>query len=569
MLKSLFKRKKRYNHEIAPDEIFLDSSNIPDFDRHQFEGRIEKAISSRTIFFLGIFFGIIGIFFLGRVSFLQIQQGSVYAERSENNHLTHSYIFADRGLITDRKGNLLAWNSPGENVEDYSRRVYTEVSGFNNLLGYVKYPAKDSKGILYSYEITGRDGVENYFNSLLAGNNGLNIVETDVRGKPQSSSVIHPPVQGKKLVLSTDADLQAIFFKHIKQTVDTAGFVGGAAVMMDIGTGEIISLTTYPEFNSQIMTDGKDSATINGYFKDPATPLLDRAISGLYAPGSIIKPFIALGALSEGIINADKKIESTGSISIPNPYFPDKPTVFKDWRINGWTDIKEAIAVSSDVFFYAIGGGYQDQKGLGIDLIGKYVSMFGFAAPFPQSFFSVKNNGVIPTPDWKAKMFNGDQWRIGDTYHTSIGQFGFQVTPMQAVRATAALARDGVMVEPSIIKKGEEGFVEITPKIIKGINPSTYPIAKEGMRMAVTSGTLTSLNFPQLQIAAKSGTAEVGSRKNYVNSWVVGFFPYEKPKYAFAIILEKGPAVYTEGAQAAVKRVFEEMLSASSTEAYR
>ncbi len=561
MLKFPFKKKKKYNHEIAPEEIFLDSSNLPEFNTHQFEGRIEKAISARNILYLGIFFLAVAVFFFGRIFYLQIVEGSTYAKRSESNHLNNSPIFADRGLITDRYGTVLAWNTPAADPNDFSRRAYTTLEGFNNLLGYVKYPAKDNKGIYYKYDITGQDGIEEYFNDLLAGQNGVNIVETDASGKPQSSSTIQPPQEGSKVVLSIDAKVQDIMFRNIKQTVDSAGFIAGAGVMMDVNTGEVIALTTYPEYDSQILTDGTNTPVITGYFNDSRNPLLDRAVSGLYTPGSIVKPFLAVGALNEGIIDSTKQLLSTGQISIPNPYHPGEATVFKDWKANGWTNIEQAIAVSSDVFFYEIGGGYQDQKGLGIDLIDKYISMFGFAAPFQNSFFSIKNNGVIPTPDWKKEVFNGDIWRLGDTYHTSIGQFGFQITPLQAVRAVATLANNGTMVQPSIIKQGEEGYVSTPVTKLQGISDDDFNISKAGMRLAVTDGTLGQLNFPTIHIAAKSGTAELGSQKQYVNSLVVGFFPYEKPRYAFALILEKGPSIYTEGAQAVMKRIFNEMAS--------
>jgi len=569
MLK-LFRRNKRkkIKQEIAPEEIFLDSSNIPLFDQDQMEGRIEKAISQRYIGVLGTLLIFVGLFFWGRAYFLQIENGDFYRNKSQNNHLRNTTIFADRGLIVDRNGALLAWNTPPENEESYSNRKYIEAGGFGNLLGFIKYPAKDSNGFFYQEELTGRDGIEAYFNTLLAGKNGLKIVETDARGNIESQSSIRPPEEGKKLILSIDADVQKSLFKNIQQTVTTSGFVGGGGIIMDIHTGEVLAVTTYPEYSSEVMTNGKDSDLISSYFQDKRNLFLDRAISGLYAPGSIMKPFIALGALNDGVVSPDKKIESKGSISVPNPYDPEKPTIFRDWRVNGWTDIKEALAVSSDVYFYAIGGGYEDQKGMGISAIDKYVSLFGFGKGVSDSFFSIKNNGVVPTPEWKSKMFNGDMWRLGDTYNSSIGQFGFQVTAVQAVRAVAAIANGGTLLDPQIIKKDEEGAVVIKPTTIQGIDTQNYTTVKQGMRLAVTAGTLTLLNYPDIEIAAKSGTAEVGSEKRYINSWVTGFFPYEDPKYAFAFIMEKGPAQYREGASGAAQRFFNDMNMATTTRAY-
>lgn len=561
-------RRTYRSHEITPEDIFLDSSNLPEFNRDQMEGRIEKAIPRKYLIVLGVFFLAMGLFLSARVFGLQIQDGEKYAKQSADNSLRHEVMFAARGLVTDRNGALLAWNEPNEIPDEFSWRRYVDADGFGNLLGFVKYPARDKSGFYYKKEITGADGIESYFNTILAGVNGLKIIEEDVRGRTQSESTVRPAEEGKKLVLSIDASVQKEFYNTLKQTVDTSGFTGGGGIIMDVHTGEVLSVVTYPEFNSAVMTDGKDADTIGAYFNDKRNPFLDRAISGLYAPGSIIKPFLAVAVLNEGIISPEKKILSTGSITIANPYNPDLPSIFRDWKANGWTDVKEAIAVSSDVYFYAVGGGYEDQKGIGIAGIDRYAMMFGFGKPIDTPFFKVKNNGTVPSPEWKAKVFNSDPWRLGDTYNTSIGQFGFQVTAVQAVRALSAMATGGTLVDPVIIKKDEEGYVEPKKETVSGVKPENYTIVKEGMRMAVTQGTLGALNFSDLHIAGKTGTAEVGSRKDYVNSWVTGFFPYENPKYAFALVLEKGPSKYAEGAPASMKRVFEAMQAGTSTASY-
>jgi penicillin-binding protein 2 len=568
MLKSFLKRKRKGYQEIAPEDIFLDSSNLPEFNRSQMEGRIEKAIPRRYILVLGGFFVLIGLFLCARVFALQITDGEKYAKQSAQNSLRNEVMFSERGLITDRKGELLAWNEPNQNSNEFSWRRYIEAGGFGNLLGFVKYPAKDKSGFYYKTDISGADGIEIYFNDMLAGENGLKIVEEDVRGETQSESTIRPAQEGKKLVLSIDAKVQKIFFETLKQTVETSDFVGGGGVIMDVHTGEVLSIVTYPEFSSEVMTDGSDSATIQGYFNDKRNPFLDRAISGLYAPGSIIKPFLAIAALNEGVISAEKKILSTGSITVPNPYNPDLPSVFRDWKAHGYTDVKEAIAVSSDVYFYAVGGGFEDQKGIGIAGIDRYASMFGFGKPMFTPFFRIKNNGTIPSPEWKAKTFNGDPWRLGDTYNTSIGQFGFLVTPIQVVRALSGIVTNGTMVDPIIVKQNEEGYEAPEKTKIEGVAPQHYATAKEGMRMAVTQGTMGALNFSDLSIAGKTGTAQVGSEDAYVNSWVTGFFPYENPKYAFALVLEKGPSKYAEGAPASMRKVFEGMRTSSSTSEY-
>ncbi len=548
-------RKRKYQ-EIEPDEIFLDAHNLPDFNEDQFEGRIEKPIAKRTVLFLGIFFVIVGILFGYRAFNLQIAQGQSFRERSEQNTLKSEFVFADRGVIYDRNEVPLAWNIATETP--FSIRAYTDKVGFSNLLGFVRYPRKDKNGQYFKTEISGHDGIESFFNDSLQGINGQKIVETNAKGKIASEGVLKPPTSGGNIMLSIDAEIQDALFRNIKATADKSGFTGGAGGIIDISTGEMIAMTTYPEYSSTVMSDGTDINTINEYSKDKSNPYLNRFLSGLYAPGSIVKPFVALTALKEKIISPDKQILSTGSISVPNPYFPDKPSVFNDWRANGWTDMRQAIAVSSDVYFYEIGGGFEGQKGLGIENINKNLGEFGFGPGDKEGFF-VSRDGVIPNPEWKKLAFNGDPWRLGDTYNTSIGQFGFQVTPYQALRATAALVNGGMLLSPTLIANEGTDPAQVKRKI--DINSNDQKIVMEGMRRAITDGTLTMLHIPGTDLAGKSGTAQVGVNNEYVNSWIIGFFPYTKPRYAFVVLMERGPSTYKEGAPYVARDFFNWMVA--------
>lgn len=553
----------KMSREIAPDEIFLDSSNLPEFDVHQFEGQIEKPISKRTIIVAAVFFALIGFVFTLRIGSLQLIDGEKYRGISENNRLHHSLVFAERGAITDRDGTLLAWNTIDSEQTEFSLRQYTGEAGLHNLVGYVKYPKKDKFGFYYNTEYAGADGVEKYYNELLTGQNGLKITETDALGKTLSQSTVRPTSKGENVQLSIQSGVQKAMYGAIQEIARRSGFKGGAGVVMNIYTGEVIASVSYPEYDSNIMTQGKDVERIKSYLTNDSNPFLDRVSSGLYTPGSILKPVFAFAALSEGIISPEKQIESTGELRIPNPFRPGEFSVFKDWKAHGYTDMREAIAVSSDVYFYVIGGGFQNQKGLGVDTLDKYAQMFGFGLDIPNNFFS-GNKGVIPTPEWKKKNFNGDIWRVGDTYNTVIGQYGFQVTPIQAVRATAAIANGGILVTPTILKKESEDFLVQKGVLLQRELPTKIPaadkagaeqwfkIVREGMRMTVTQGTMQAANVPFVKIAGKTGTAQVGISKKFINSWAVGFYPYDKPKYAFALLLEKGPNTATVGASPAV-----------------
>jgi penicillin-binding protein 2 len=549
---------KRIKKDIDPDEIFLDSKNLPNFNQQQFEGRLEKAIPKRSIFFLELFFIGIAFIFVWQTINLQIIKGEAYFKKSENNTLMRQPIFADRGLIYDRKEVILAWNTwDSEDINKMSspERSYISSPGFGLLLGYVSVPAKDGSGRYWQDNFIGKDGVEEYFNERLTGVNGMRIIETDVSGEIQSDNTILKPVAGENIKLSVDSRIQDKMAESISTMAKNVGFQGGAGAIMDIKTGELLAITSYPEYDGNILSKGKDVKTISGYFTDKRKVFLNRTVSGLYSPGSIVKPFLGYAALIENVISPLKLILSNGSISIPNPYFPEKKSVFKDHGTFGYVDMRKAIAVSSDVYFYEIGGGFESQKGLGIVNIDKYSKIFGIGEKTGINLDGEKE-GNIPTPEWKTKTFKGEPWRVGDTYNTAIGQYGFQVTPIQMVRAVGGIANMGVMQTPHVTLQDEEFQ---SKEITIPVDREKMQVIHEGMRMAVTEGTCTALNLPSTPVAAKSGTAQVGLGNTNTNSWIIGFFPYENPKYSFALVMERGPKEASGNATRVMSEVIDYM----------
>ena len=540
------RKKKKIVIEINPDEILLDINNLPQFDRQQFEGRLEKPIKKLTIGFIFNVMFFICIIFVVRLFFLQIIKNPFYSIKSEQNNLNHRPIVADRGIIYDRNNVELGWNISDPQTGKTIRK-YIDNPGFANLLGYVSYPAKDSSGKYWQEEIIGKDGIEKEFNEKLSGINGTNLVEINVFGSIINENMIEVPKQGENLNLSINSKVQETLALGIKMLAEDAGYTGGAGAIMDIYTGEMISMITYPEYNQNILAQGKDSKTINQYLTDPSRPFLNRVIKGLYTPGSIIKPFLAMAALEENIIDSNKVIYTNGSLKIPNPYNPKLSTVFKDNADHGPVDMKKAITVSSNVYFYQIGGGFGTQKGLGISNIEKYTKLFGIGKKTGINF-SEDISGVVPSIEWKNKYFPGDAWRIGDTYNTSIGQYGFQITPIQMLRAISGIASYGKLVTPTILRVDDLSDDNIKHEDIS-LNRKNYNIIMSAMRSVVTSGTAFSLNNEKLHVAAKTGTAQIKNNTR-INSWVIGFFPYEKPKYAFVVLMENGPLI-TRGANAA------------------
>jgi penicillin-binding protein 2 len=550
---NLFFIRPKKKNPVSFEEILLDASNLPSFNVQRLEGRIELPLSEKSIMVVGAIFTIIAVVFFAQLIHLQVIQGAELAKKGEKNRTDQSLIIAERGTIYDRNGALIAWNERDESGEyDFPVRAYTDMHGLGQLIGYVSYPQKDRAGFYFRTEYIGRNGVEEAYNTKLAGTNGEQIVEANAHGDIISENVVNPQIPGQELYLSIDAELSQIMYDLIATTTETNGFRSGAGALMDVETGELIALTSFPSYDPEVLADGDDRALIKSYNEDTRYPYLNKVIGGVYTPGSIVKPFVAYAALAEGIIDPNKIIVSTGSITIPNPYDPSNPAVFRDWRQSlGPMTMRDAIAYSSNVYMMTIGGGYGDQKGLGITKLDQYYSLFGMGSTTGIQL-SGEQVGLVPSPEWKKKTFN-DDWRLGDTYLTSIGQYGFQVTPLQMLRAYAALANGGYLITPHVVR-GEYG-----EKKNIGLNKKHLTVIQEGMRRTVIQdgGTARALERNDVAVAAKSGTAELGASKAHVNSWIAGFFPYEKPKYAFILFMEYGPRSNTVGAGSVMGKVMQ------------
>jgi penicillin-binding protein 2 len=368
-----------------------------------------------------------------------------------------------------------------------------------------------------------------------------------------SEFAIDAPEEGGAITLSIDAALSEAMYDIISTSSIQAGFRSGAGAIMNVHTGEILALTSFPSFDPEVMADGDNVALINEYNQDDRLPFLNKVIGGAYTPGSIVKPFVAYAALKEGVISQNTEIYSNGQIVIPNPYNPSNPATFRDWRSQGNMTVREAIAYSSNVFFYIIGGGLPEIaipqagldrpfQGLGITKMSQYYRMFGMGE-LTDINIAQEQAGVVPDPAWKQEVFD-DDWRLGDTYFSAIGQFGFLTTPIQMLRAYGALATDGKLVDPHVVS-GKQGDVEQLD-----IDADIMRIVHEGMRMTVNvdGGTARAFDRKDVEIAAKSGTAEVGAGNAFVNSWAAGFWPYEEPEYAFILMMDRAPRSNALGA---------------------
>ena len=533
------KRRKllpsRRTEELDYENIVMDSLNLPRYDRNKMEGVIERSITREA--FLAIVFVFVAIIalYLVKLSMLQIVHGAEYRDIAENNRLSSEVIFNKRGIIYDRSGTELAWNVFTDE-RDFPLRRYYEGPGLAHLLGYVSYPQQDSSGKYFSTQYTGISGLEYAYGDRLNGQLGRKVREVDALGRTVASYAIEQPVPGENIYLSIDSRLQEQLHRILTDYIAEQGFVGGAGVIMHAQTGQLVAMTSAPEYDSNVLADGTDRATIAGYNTDKTLPFLNRVTGGTFAPGSIVKVFIAAGLMDKDIVNPNYKLYTDGTLEVPNQYGGGY-TVFRDSRNNGSVNLYDAIARSSNIYFMTFGGGFAEHRGLGISGMVDYLTRFGLGEKTGIAEFR-EQSGNVPSPEWKRETFDAG-WLLADTYFTAIGQYAFLANPLQAAVGTAAIANGGDVLVPKLEIKSE---TEVRKQV--GIADADLQIVRDAMRQTVLRGTTQSLNLPFVEVAAKSGTAERGVGNNLVNSWAIGFWPYEDPEYVFAVMAEQGPRNY-------------------------
>lgn len=434
-------------------------------------------------------------------------------------------------------------NLPGVVIAKKPIREYLSISGLGPVIGYVsKITDKDLKEHLDykpSYEI-GREGLESFYEKYLRGNPGILEVEVDSHGRQQRQLSMTNPSPGENLILSLEADLEAKMAQVLAEEVHATDSPGGVAIALNPQNGQILGLASYPTFDNNIFTSNNIDEEYSKLVNDPSKPMFNRAISGTYPSGSIIKPVIASAGLQEGIITENTTINDPGEIKVGNWTYPD-------WKIHGLVDVRKALAVSCNVFFYAVAGGWDKIKGLGIEKLDNYLLKFGFQEKTGIDLPG-EAQGNVPSPGWKEKN-KKEMWYLGDTYHLGIGQGDFLITPLQMAMATAAVANGGELLRPQIVNKitDKDGqTVQDFQKDVKRANfidSSNLQIVREGMRQAVTSGSATRLDSLPVPVGAKTGTAQFGS-EGKTHAWMTAFAPYNNPQIAVVVLIEEGGEGY-------------------------
>jgi len=337
-------------------------------------------------------------------------------------------------------------------------------------------------------------------------------------------------------------DTQKKAFESLRDSLKKVSAKAGSAVALNPQNGEIISLVNLPSYDNNSFVAGLTEQDRAQLFQNNDRPLLFRAISGIYPSGSTIKPLIAVAALNEGIITSKTTILSVGGIRIGSSFFPD-------WKAGGHgsTDVKKAIAESVNTFFYTVGGGYENFKGLGIERLDSYMTLFGLGEKLGIDLPG-EASGLVPNPSWKRTV-KKEKWYIGDTYHLSIGQGDLLTTPLQMASVTATIANGGTIYQPHLVKgyldQRTNNIIEMRPKKESkkiSIAASAFDTVRQGMRQTVLSGSGRALSNEPFEPAAKTGTAEAPSGNPH--GWFIAFAPYSNPEIAVAVIVENGGEGY-------------------------
>lgn len=453
--------------------------------------------------------------------------------------------------IEEQKASL-----PGVDLDTNPIREYLDGGMLAHFLGYTsRISAEDLKNNK-DYRPTdyiGKVGIERAYESDLKGEAGAEQSEVDATGKPIKVLAAKDPVAGNSLNLTINFGLQKAMSEALAREATTAGSGRGAAVAIDPRNGQILAAANYPNYDNNLFAKGIKQDVYQSLLNDPNRPLFNKVAGGNYPVGSTIKPFVSAAAFQENIINASTTVVDQGKLDIPNQYDPSIVYTFKGWKPEGLgvVDVYRAISMSSDIFYYMVGGGYQNFKGLGINRLLEYYKKFGFGAKTGLDVGD-ETAGYLPSPAIKKKN-TGEDWYVGDTYNVSIGQGNFMASPLQLATALSAIANGGTLYTPYMVKEvvDENGKIvrEVKPQVVRSdfIKPEYISMVQKGMRQTMESGTgccSTNREVP-VPVAGKSGTAETSSegfdvknRRSRPHAWFEAYAPYDKPEILVVALVE-------------------------------
>ncbi|MDO8490311.1 MAG: penicillin-binding protein 2 [bacterium] len=397
---------------------------------------------------------------------------------------------------------------------------------------------RERGGDYYLNDVIGKEGLELSYEAILHGKNGDRSIEVDALGSEKRVLDLLPAIDGKNIVLALDANLQHVAEVALRASLEKMHQTRGVVIITDPRNGGIRAMVSLPVYDNNAFVGGLSNAEYKKLLEDKDRPLFDRALFGEYPAGSTIKPLVAAAALQEKIVTPAMSVRSSGGIHVGQWTFPD-------WKAGGHgvVNVVKALAESVNTYFYMIGGGYGDFKGLGIDRLVTYFRMFGLGTKTGVDILG-ERAGFVPTPEWKEKTMNLP-WYIGDTYHVSIGQGDILVTPMQVNEYTQYFANNGTSYTPhfaqSIIDITSHESQDSIPQVYKKelIAPEHVQTVREGMRQTVLAGSARRLSTLKVTSAGKTGTAQWGNGKP-PHAWFTGWAPYENPELAITVLVEEG-----------------------------
>jgi penicillin-binding protein 2 len=542
--------------------------------------------------------------------YVQIARGEYYFGLSENNRLRSVKVTAPRGFIFDRNGVALVENEPAYNLQLYrretkdlpgseafavgvlklpleqvrarveralrnpefeavpiaenlrieevasiearapehpefavavsQRRLYAHGVVASHALGYLAEATADQiKAAPGGYTLgdwIGQKGIEATYETLLMGVNGERRVVVDSHGREMAEQSRTPAQPGKNLFTTIDLELQRVAEEYFRDRV-------GSAVALDPRTGEILALVSSPSYDPNWFTRRVTGEQWSQLTDDPHHPLLDRAIQNTFSPGSTIKPFLAYGALAGGLVDPEARVFCPGYVSFYGRTFHCHMK-----KGHGWVNLRDAIKVSCDVYFYTLG------RRLGIERIAEIARGFGLGEPTGIDL-QFEKGGLVPSEEWALAKRHA-RWYPSETISVAIGQGPLLVTPIQLARALSGLVENGRLPTPHLFlasqdpRTGERLRYRAEVRQGPTLEPSRAAIVKDGMRAVLNEpgGTAYLSRVEGVDAAGKTGTAQVVGREsglaaegNYEDhAWFIGFAPVANPQIVVVVFVENG-----------------------------
>lgn len=426
-----------------------------------------------------------------------------------------------------------------EYVRDYaSGGIATHILGRVGQISAEEYAKNKDNGYGIN-DIIGKQGIERWAESYLRGEDGVDGTTAEVDGKSVELSKGIPATPGDYVMLTIDTEMQEVLEKSLENTILSIGkdCDSGAAVVLDVNTGDTLAMASYPTYDMAQFND-----IYSELISNDANPMLNRAVSGLYSPGSTFKPLTAIAGLQSGKISVNETVVCNGIYTYYEDYQPSCWIWSEHNATHSHQNATQAIQNSCNVYFYELG------RRLGIDALGEYASKFGLGE-YTGIQLTEETEGHMASPDYKKQVAintTDSDWFGGDTLQTAIGQSYSLFTPVQLANYCATIANGGTRYKVNIIdsiRSSKDGSIveEFEPEVVEkiDINPSTMARIHSGMKNVVEEGSASSIfeGYP-IAVGGKTGTTQLGSGAN--NAIFIAFAPYDKPKIAIAIVLEHG-----------------------------